>query len=123
MQTHRRRLPNPVQWATPFLLEEVGFDALDLHPRVPAEGATLVTLEKKGQGPGGCPPGTLQWRGPLPTASSPADSPRASVSFHRSLSPTQRELLREPPWLHHPVEIGYCYTLDLSPPSLATSEN
>ncbi len=123
MQTHPRRLPNPVQGPTLFPLEEVGFGALDLHPGVPAEGATLVTLEEEDRDPEGCPPGTLQWHGPLPIASSSADSPRASVSSHRSLSPTQRGLLQEPPWLHHPVEIGYCYTLELSPPSLAESEN
>ncbi len=116
MQTHPRRLPDPVQGATLFPLEEVGSGALDLYPGGPAEGATLVTLEEEDRDPEGCPPGTLQ-------SLLIVDSPRASVSSHRSLSPTQRGLLQEPPWLHHPVEIGYCYTLELSPPSLAESEN
>jgi hypothetical protein len=86
MQTPPRRLPNPVQGATLFLLKEVGFGALDLYLGVPAEGATLVTLEEEGRDLGGCPPGTLQRRAPLPIVSAPADSPPADVPSHRLLS-------------------------------------
>ncbi len=92
MQTQPRRLPNPVQGATLFPLEEVGFGALDLYPRVPAEGATLVTLEEEGRDPGGFPPGTLPRRAPLPIVSAPADSPPADVPSRRLLFPTQRGL-------------------------------
>ena len=73
MQTHPRRLPNPVQGEILFPLEEVAFGALDLYPGVPAEGATLVTLDEEGRDPGGYPPGTLRRRVPLPIASSTAD--------------------------------------------------